>query len=49
MEARVGSVELRLMVSARDPAELGELRLYVREAMLEWLRREQPAALCTET
>jgi len=49
MEARVGSVELRLMVSARDPAELGELRLNMREAMLEWLRREQPAALCTET
>lgn len=49
MEARVGSVELRLMVSARDPAELADLRLDMREAMLEWLRREQPAALCTET
>jgi small-conductance mechanosensitive channel len=49
VEARVGSVELRLMVSARDPAQLAELRLAMREAMLEWLRQERPDALCTET
>lgn len=48
VDARVGSVELRLMVSARDPAALAELRLAVREAMLEWLREEMPEALCTD-
>lgn len=48
-DVRVGSVELRLTVSARDPAKLGELRLAMREAMLEWLRQEMPDALCTET
>ena len=48
-EARVGSVELKLVMSATDPAELAELRLFVREAMLEWLRSEMPDALCTAT
>jgi len=48
-EARVGSVELRLMMSATDPSALGRLRVAVREAMLEWLRVNQPNALCTET
>lgn len=48
-EARVGSVELRLVMSARDPAALAELRFAMREAMLEWLREHMPEALCTET
>jgi small-conductance mechanosensitive channel len=45
-EARPGSVELRLMMSAGDPVRLSELRLAMREAMLEWLRIEMPEALC---
>ena len=48
-EARVGSVELKLMMSAGDPRELAQLRLAVREAMLEWLRVEMPDALCIST
>ena len=48
-EARVGSVELRLMMSAPDPVQLSDLRLAMREAMLDWLRREMPDALCTTT
>ncbi|MBU6267352.1 MAG: mechanosensitive ion channel family protein [Sphingomonadales bacterium] len=48
-EARVGSVELRLMVSAADPSQLADLRFAMREAMLDWLRREMPDALCATT
>lgn len=48
-EARVGSVELRLMMSAKDPAQLADLRFAVREEMLEWLRGEMPDALCMTT
>ena len=48
-EARVGSVELKLVMSAPDPTALAALRLAMREAMLEWLRVELPDALCTET
>ena len=48
-DARVGSVELKLMMSAGDPRELAQLRLAVREAMLEWLRVEMPDALCIST
>lgn len=44
-EARAGSIELRLAVSAGTIAELSELRFAVREHMLDWLRREQPHAL----
>ncbi len=44
-EARVGSVELRLVMSAADPAALAELRFAMREAMLEWLRQHMPEAL----
>jgi small-conductance mechanosensitive channel len=47
-EARVGSVELRLVMSAGSPAALERLRLAIREAMLEWLREEMPEALCRE-
>lgn len=47
-EARVGSIELKLLVSANDPAALAALRLALREAMLEWLRVAMPEALCRE-
>ena len=49
VEARVGSVELRLMMSAEDPVQLAELRFAVREEILDWLRREMPDALCMTT
>lgn len=48
-ESRVGSVELKLLVSAANPADLGALRSGLREVMLEWLRVNAPDALCTET
>ncbi|MGX7951486.1 mechanosensitive ion channel family protein [Tsuneonella sp. HG249] len=44
-EARAGSIEVRLAVSAASVAELGDLRFALREHILEWLRREQPKAL----
>lgn len=45
-EVRVGSVELKMMMSASGPAELARLQAAMREAMLEWLRISQPEALC---
>jgi len=47
-EVRVGSVELRFVMSARDPGSLDKLRFAMRESMLEWLREEMPEALCNE-
>ena len=44
-EARAGSMELRLAVSAATVSDLFELRSAVREHMLDWLRRKQPDAL----
>jgi len=44
-EIRPGAVELRLSMSARDPAALARLRAEMREAMLEWLREKMPKAL----
>jgi len=44
-EARAGSMELRLAVSAATVGDLFELRSAVREHMLDWLRREMPSAL----
>ncbi len=44
-EARAGSIELRLAMSANTIGELFDLRCAVREHMLDWLRREQPTAL----
>lgn len=44
-EARAGSIELRLAMSAATIGQLFELRCAVREHMLDWLRREQPEAL----
>jgi small-conductance mechanosensitive channel len=48
-EARVGSIELQMMVSASDPTALNSLRPALREAMLEWLRQHMPDALCQNT
>lgn len=47
-DALLDTVEIKLIMSAADPAALGDLRLELREAMLEWLREEMPDALCTE-
>lgn len=45
-EVRAGVVELKLVMSARDPSSLQTLRSTMREAMLEWLRTQMPAAIC---
>ena len=47
-EAQVGSIELKLVMSAAGPTSLGRLRPAIREAMLEWLREHLPDALCDE-
>ena len=47
-EAHVGSIELKLVMSAAGPTSLGRLRPAIREAMLEWLREHLPDALCDE-
>jgi len=44
-EVKVDAVELKLVMSARDPTAMANLRLAMREAMLEWLRQEMPDAL----
>jgi small-conductance mechanosensitive channel len=47
-EAQVGSIDLKLVMSAAGPTALGRLRPAMREAMLEWLRENMPDALCDE-
>ena len=44
-ESKIDAIELKLVMSAADPGELGNLRLAMREEMLEWLRVEMPAAV----
>lgn len=44
----VGSIELKLVMSAKGPTALNRLRPAVREAMLEWLRENMPEALCDD-
>jgi small-conductance mechanosensitive channel len=44
-EARAGSIEVRMAMSAATIGDLFELRAAVREHMLDWLRRHQPSAL----
>lgn len=44
-DAKPESIELRLAMSAAGSAHLADLRNAVREAMLDWLRREMPEAL----
>lgn len=46
-ELKVDHLELKLVLSAADPAALTRLRLAMREAMVEWLRVEMPEALKT--
>lgn len=47
-EIGVGSIELKLVMSAKGPTSLNRLRPAVREAMLEWLRENMPEALCDD-
>mgnify|MGYP000594274081 CR=1 FL=1 len=47
-DAKVGMVEIMLWMSTTDPVRLADLRLAMREAMLEWLRVEMPEALCRD-
>lgn len=47
-DVKIDQIELKLLMSARDPAALMRLRLAMREAMLEWLRGEYPEALRKE-
>lgn len=44
-EAKIDSIELKLVMSAANPAALGRLRLSIREDMLEWLRTQMPEAV----
>lgn len=44
-EIKVDAVELKLVMSARDPTAMARLRAAMREAMLEWLRETMPQAL----
>jgi small-conductance mechanosensitive channel len=41
----IDRIELKLVMSAADPAALARLQLAVREEMLEWLRVEMPEAV----
>lgn len=47
-DVKVDTVELKLVLSAANPAALLRLRLAMREAMVEWLRVEMPEALRKE-
>lgn len=44
-ESRIDAIELKLVMSAAEPGALGNLRLAMRENMLEWLRCELPEAV----
>jgi hypothetical protein len=44
-DVKIDTVELKLVVSAANPAALVRLRLAMREAIVEWLRTECPEAL----
>jgi small-conductance mechanosensitive channel len=39
------SIEVRLLMTARNSGDLFDLRCAIREGMLDWLRREMPEAL----
>ncbi len=47
-EVHVGSIELKLVMSAAGPTSLSRLRPAMREAMIEWLREHMPSALCDQ-
>ena len=44
-ESAAGSIEVRLAMSARNAADLFELRCAIRESMFEWIREQQPEAI----
>lgn len=44
-EVKIEAVELKLVMSAKDPSAMARLRFAMREAMLEWLRETMPEAL----
>ncbi|WP_338467500.1 mechanosensitive ion channel family protein [Novosphingobium sp. ZN18A2] len=44
-DTTASAMEVRLLMSARDAGLLFDLRCAVREAMLDWLRREMPQAI----
>ena len=44
-DARAGSIEIRMAVSAATIGDLFELRAAIREHMLDWLRQRMPNAL----
>lgn len=47
-DATPTALELRLMLSARDSGTLWDLRVAMREEMLDWLRREMPDAVARQ-
>ena len=47
-EINVGSIELKLVMSAKGPTSLNRLRPAMREAMLVWLREHMADALCDD-
>lgn len=46
--AWIDRIELKLVMSAADPAALAHLQLAVREEMLEWLRENLPEAVAVQ-
>ncbi|MYL96397.1 mechanosensitive ion channel [Novosphingobium sp. FGD1] len=44
-DCRDATLEVRLLMSARDGPTLFDLRCEIRESMMEWIRREMPEAL----
>lgn len=44
-DCRDATLEVRLLMSARDGPTLFDLRCEIREGMMDWIRREQPEAI----
>jgi hypothetical protein len=44
-DVRDETLEVRLLMSARDGPTLFDLRCEIREGMIDWIRRNQPEAL----
>lgn len=44
-DCRDATLEIRLLLSAKDGPTLFDLRCEIRESMMEWIRREMPEAL----
>ncbi|MFC0205202.1 mechanosensitive ion channel family protein [Novosphingobium soli] len=47
-DCRDQTLEVRLLMSARDGPTLFDLRCEIREGMMEWIRREMPEALARQ-